>query len=50
MTTVAAIRSTTGSGFIRRLAASEHTLLREHLMRLDPTSRHDRFNGGIRCA
>jgi len=32
-------------GVIRALARSEMPLLREHLLRLDSESRHDRFNG-----
>ena len=32
-------------GVIRRLDRQEMPLLREHLLRLDPESRHDRFNG-----
>lgn len=47
MSTVATIRSSAGSGVIRPLQPSEHHLLREHLLRLDPASRYDRFNGGI---
>jgi len=47
MSDVATIRSTSGSGFIRTLKASEQQLLHEHLLRLDPASRRDRFNGGI---
>ena len=47
MSDVATLRSTSGSGFIRTLKASEQQLLREHLLRLDPASRRDRFNGGI---
>ena len=34
-------------GAIRVLAPTEEALLREHLLRLDPDSRHDRFNGFI---
>src|SRR4051794_10301953 len=34
-------------GQIRTLAAQEMPLLRDHLERLDATSRHDRFNGFI---
>jgi GNAT superfamily N-acetyltransferase len=32
-------------GSVRTLTAGELPLLREHLLRLDPESRHDRFNG-----
>jgi RimJ/RimL family protein N-acetyltransferase len=35
-----------GFGYVRTLSPSEElTLLRDHLLRLDPDSRHDRFNG-----
>ncbi|MEW6644359.1 MAG: GNAT family N-acetyltransferase [Pseudomonadota bacterium] len=47
MSDVATIRSTSGTGVIRVLKADEQHLLRDHLLRLDPASRHDRFNGGI---
>ncbi|MDR3466221.1 MAG: GNAT family N-acetyltransferase [Xanthobacteraceae bacterium] len=47
MSTVATIRSSAGLGVIRPLQPSEHHLLRDHLLRLDPASRYDRFNGGI---
>ncbi len=47
MSTVAKIRSSAGLGVIRPLQPSEHHLLRDHLLRLDPPSRYDRFNGGI---
>jgi GNAT superfamily N-acetyltransferase len=47
MSNVATIRSTSGTGFIRTLKANEEDLLREHLLRLEPASRRDRFNGGI---
>ncbi len=47
MSNVATIRSSAGKGIIRLLQPSEHGLLRDHLMRLDPASRRDRFNGGI---
>ena len=33
------------NGSIRTLTAREMPLLREHLLRLDPESRRDRFNG-----
>ncbi|UUP15968.1 GNAT family N-acetyltransferase [Nitratireductor thuwali] len=33
------------SGIVRRLRPSELPLFRDHLMRLDPESRRDRFNG-----
>ena len=33
------------SGQIRKLSRREMPLLREHLLRLDPESRRDRFNG-----
>ncbi len=32
-------------GLVRALARRETPLLRDHLLRLDPESRHDRFNG-----
>ncbi|MES1148824.1 MAG: GNAT family N-acetyltransferase [Bradyrhizobium guangdongense] len=36
----------TVSGYVRTLIQQEELpLLRDHLLRLDPTSRHDRFNG-----
>jgi GNAT superfamily N-acetyltransferase len=35
----------TANGSIRTLTALEMPLLREHLLRLDPESRRDRFNG-----
>jgi len=47
MSTIAKIRSSAGLGVIRPLQPSEHHLLRDHLLRLDPASRYDRFNGGI---
>ena len=47
MSDVATLRSTSGTGFIRTLKASEQHLLRDHLLRLEPASRRDRFNGGI---
>ena len=35
-----------GFGYVRALSQREELpLLRDHLLRLDPTSRHDRFNG-----
>lgn len=40
-------RAPTTRGAVRILAATEEALLREHLLRLDPDSRHDRFNGFI---
>jgi GNAT superfamily N-acetyltransferase len=39
--------STAAKGSIRTLTAQELPLLREHLLRLDPESRRDRFNGLI---
>ena len=39
--------STTAKGSVRTLTAQELPLLREHLLRLDPESRRDRFNGYI---
>lgn len=39
--------STVARGTVRTLSAKELPLLREHLLRLDPQSRHDRFNGFI---
>lgn len=47
MSDVATLRSTSGTGFIRTLKANEQHLLRDHLLRLEPASRRDRFNGGI---
>ena len=39
-------RSTLASGYVRTLSQQEELpLLRDHLLRLDPASRHDRFNG-----
>ncbi|MBN9040250.1 MAG: GNAT family N-acetyltransferase [Rhizobiales bacterium 62-47] len=34
-----------GNGVVRKLSRQEMPLLREHLLRLDPESRRDRFNG-----
>jgi GNAT superfamily N-acetyltransferase len=34
-------------GVIRQLRPSDLLRFRDHLLRLDPSSRHDRFNGGI---
>src|SRR5689334_2274109 len=34
-----------GFGYVRALSRNELPLLRDHLLRLDPASRHDRFNG-----
>ena len=40
------IRSTLTKGYVRALSQQEELpLLRDHLLRLDPESRHDRFNG-----
>jgi GNAT superfamily N-acetyltransferase len=40
------IRSTPASGTVRTLRQQEELpLLRDHLLRLDPSSRHDRFHG-----
>lgn len=40
------IRSTLAGGYVRTLRQQEELpLLRDHLLRLDPESRHDRFNG-----
>lgn len=40
------IRSTFAKGYVRTLSQQEELpLLRDHLLRLDPESRHDRFNG-----
>jgi GNAT superfamily N-acetyltransferase len=47
MSDVATLRSTSGTGFIRALKANEQHLLGDHLLRLEPASRRDRFNGGI---
>ena len=39
-------RSRSASGYVRTLYQQEELpLLRDHLLRLDPESRHDRFNG-----
>jgi GNAT superfamily N-acetyltransferase len=39
-------RARPGFGYVRTLSQSEELpLLRDHLLRLDPESRHDRFNG-----
>jgi hypothetical protein len=39
-------RSTLAKGYVRTLRQQEELpLLRDHLLRLDPESRHDRFNG-----
>ena len=39
-------RARPGFGYVRTLSQDEElTLLRNHLLRLDPQSRHDRFNG-----
>jgi len=39
-------RSTLARGYVRTLRQQEELpLLRDHLLRLDPESRHDRFNG-----
>ena len=39
-------RSTRAKGYVRTLRQREELpLLRDHLLRLDPESRHDRFNG-----
>ena len=34
-----------GNGVVRKLTRQEMPMLREHLLRLDPESRRDRFNG-----
>ena len=39
--------STAARGTVRTLRRQELPLLRDHLLRLDPESRHDRFNGFI---
>ncbi len=41
------IVETAARGTVRTLSAKELPLLREHLLRLDHASRHDRFNGFI---
>ena len=41
------LMTTAARGTVRTLSAKELPLLREHLLRLDPASRHDRFNGFI---
>ena len=39
-------RARPGFGYVRTLSQDEELpLLRDHLLRLDPESRHDRFNG-----
>jgi GNAT superfamily N-acetyltransferase len=38
-------RSTSTNGIVRTLSPSELPLLRDHLLRLDRTSRYDRFHG-----
>ena len=45
MTALTANGSAIEQGTIRTLTALEMPLLREHLLRLDPESRRDRFNG-----
>ncbi|MFY9693817.1 MAG: GNAT family N-acetyltransferase, partial [Xanthobacteraceae bacterium] len=35
------------SGVIRKLWIGETTKYREHVLRLDPESRHNRFAGGV---
>jgi GNAT superfamily N-acetyltransferase len=47
MSVISAGSPTIGRGSIRTLTAREMPLLREHLLRLDPESRRDRFNGAI---
>ena len=47
MSEVSATVSAIERGTIRTLTAREMPLLREHLLRLDPSSRRDRFNGVI---
>ena len=37
--------STPATGIVRTLRQQELRLLRDHLLRLDPVSRHDRFHG-----
>jgi GNAT superfamily N-acetyltransferase len=41
----ATTHSTAARGAVRTLRRQELPLLRDHLLRLDPESRHDRFNG-----
>ena len=36
-------------GVIRKLWLGEHDKYRDHLLRLDATSRHSRFGGGVSC-
>ena len=43
----ASARTFSGRGTVRTLTARELPLLREHLLRLDPESRRDRFNGSL---
>ncbi|WP_407160528.1 GNAT family N-acetyltransferase [Bradyrhizobium sp. STM 3557] len=46
MTQVDTFRPRPGFGYVRTLSQHEELpLLRDHLLRLDPDSRHDRFNG-----
>jgi GNAT superfamily N-acetyltransferase len=39
------VHSTPAKGIVRTLRQQEVRLLRDHLLRLDPASRHDRFHG-----
>ena len=46
MTLEDTVRATSVPGYVRTLSQQEELpLLRDHLLRLDPESRHDRFNG-----
>ncbi len=46
MSQVGSFRPRPGFGYVRTLSQHEELpLLRDHLLRLDPESRHDRFNG-----
>jgi hypothetical protein len=47
MSNVGTIRSTSGTGFLRALRPDEQHLLQDHLLRLEPNSRRERFNGTV---
>ena len=47
MTEVLTRPRTLPKGTVRVLKPSELPLLRDHLLRLDPASRRDRFNGAV---
>ncbi len=42
-----ASRPMPAQGIVRRLAGADRTLLRDHLLRLDPASRRQRFGGAV---